>query len=90
MSVSSPHAATFEQQSQPNQSPHSSKIIKPPELPLQSVRPTSPKTTTLTLLDEEAEVDAVEEETERVEAKAEAMADAHQASLEHVPIKTSD
>ena len=77
--VSSPSAATFQQQSQPNQSPHSSQRIKPSKLPLQSVRPAS----TLTLLKEEDVMEEEEEEVERVDAEVEAMADAHEVSLEH-------
>ena len=87
--ASSPHAATFQQQSRPNQSLPFSKRFKPSKLPLQSVRPASK--ITLTLLEEEVVVDVVEEEQEEVErVEAEATADAHPASLEHVPIKTSD
>ena len=64
------------------------KRIKPSELPLQSVRPESPKTTTLTLPDEETVVE--EEAVEEAVAKEAEVADGHQASLVHVPTKTND
>ena len=50
------------------------------------MRPESPKITTLTLLEEEVEVDVVEEEVveeAKLDEEAGAVADAHLESLEH-------
>ena len=59
---------------------------------MQSARPDTSPTTSLTLPDEVAVTDAVVEEVDpdTVVARAAEEADAQQASLEHVPITTSD
>ena len=53
------------------------------------MRPEAPKTTTLTLPDEEVEVEEVVVEEVELAVEAE-VADDHQTSLEHVPTKTND